>query len=138
MAPGVILDTNVISELLLPLPDQRVAMFVANNPNTFLTAVTVGEMRSGVAGMPGGRRRDTVAGTVEHAVGAYARRILPFDEHATRAYAEAVSIRKIAGRPISTADAMIAAIAMSSGLTLATRNTEDFAGLPIALADPWA
>ena len=135
--PGIILDTNVVSEILRPRPDHRVATFIAKNPTTLLTAITVGEMRYGVADMSGGRRRNDVGGAVEHTVAMYAGRILPFNESATKAYAEVVSFRRSAGRPICTADAMIAAIAMSRGLTLATRNTKDFDGLPLVLVDPW-
>ena len=74
---------------------------------------------------------------VVEVVGAYAGRIVPFDEQATRSFAEVVSTRESTGHRIGVADAMIAAIAMSHGLALATRNTKDFSGLPIALIDPW-
>jgi predicted nucleic acid-binding protein len=102
-----------------------------------LTAVTVAEMRPGVARMPCGKRRNDIAGAVDHAIAAYAGRILSFDEHATKAFAEVVSVREAAGRPITVPDAMIAAICMARGLTLATRGTKDFAGLPISLIDHW-
>ena len=137
LAPGVVLDTNVVSELSRPHPNPNVVAFLHSTPNTLLTAITVAELRYGVAKMDGGRRRLELTETVERAIAAYAGRILALDEHATGAFAQVVSVRMAAGRPISYPDAQIAAICMSRGLTLATRNLKDFEGLPLALADPW-
>lgn len=61
-----------------------------------------------------------------------------FDGDAARAYAHIVAVRRRSGRPISTADAQIAAIAHSLGYELATRNVSDFEGCGIELNDPWA
>jgi len=46
--------------------------------------------------------------------------------------------RQLAGRPIDTADAQIAAIALATGLTLVTRNTKDFASIEdLTVVNPW-
>jgi predicted nucleic acid-binding protein len=62
---------------------------------------------------------------------------LPFDSAAAREYAEIAAARRRAGRPISEADARIAAIARSRGAALATRNVQDFAGCELQVIDPW-
>jgi len=67
-----------------------------------------------------------------------ANRILPFDSPAAAAYARIAAGRRRAGRPISPADAQIAAIAASRGATLATRNVPDFDDCGIELLGPWA
>ncbi|WP_172331819.1 PIN domain-containing protein [Mangrovicoccus sp. HB161399] len=64
-------------------------------------------------------------------------RILPFDSAASVAYAEIASARRSAGRPIAAFDAQIAAIALSRGATVATRNIRDFEGCGLELIDPW-
>ena len=64
-------------------------------------------------------------------------RILPFDSRAAIAYATVSAARRRAGRPISTADAQIAALARSHGATLATRNLRDFEGCGVEIINPW-
>ena len=64
--------------------------------------------------------------------------MLPFDSAAAREFADIAASRRRAGRPISEADARIAAIARSRGGALATRNVGDFVGCRLELIDPWA
>ena len=64
-------------------------------------------------------------------------RILPFDSSAAQAFAIVASERRQAGKPISQADAQIAAVARSRGASLATRNVEDFEGCGIEVINPW-
>jgi predicted nucleic acid-binding protein len=52
-------------------------------------------------------------------------------------YAEIAASRRIAGKPISQFDAMIAAMARSRGAGLATRNAKDFEECGIEIVDPW-
>ena len=68
----------------------------------------------------------------------FAGRILPFDSAAARAYAEIAARCRAASRPIGQIDGLIAAIARSRGMALATRNVRDFEELGIDLLDPWA
>ena len=60
-----------------------------------------------------------------------------FGSDAAEAYADIASARRRQGRPISQSDAQIAAIARSTGATLATRNVADFEGCDVTLVDPW-
>lgn len=66
-----------------------------------------------------------------------AGQLLAFDNEAADAYAQIAAGRRQSGRPISQFDAMIAAITLSRGARLATRNVRDFAGCGITLIDPW-
>ena len=136
----IVLDTNVVSALIHPVPQVAVTSWFADRATSslYLTAVNEAELRYGLAIMPRGRRRDGLASALERMLrGGFASRILPFDSDAARAYAEIASARRTAGRPASLADSQIAAIARSRGMAVATRNVRDFAEMGIDVIDPW-
>ena len=138
---GVLLDTNVLSELMHPRPSSVVLdWFVQQEGSEFYTsAITQAEMLLGVALLPSGKRRNAIADAVEQMFEQdFVGRCLPFDELAAHDYAALVATRHKVGLPISTEDAQIAAIALHHGLALATRNTKDFLKISeLVLLDPW-
>ena len=137
----IVLDTNVLSELLRPTPAPQVEAWLAaqDGTNVYFTAVGEAELRHGVAILPAGRRRDTLAQAIEGMLDEDFRdRILPFDREAARAYAAIAAERRAAGRPISQFDCQIAAIARAHGASVATRNIGDYEGCGVAVIDPWA
>ncbi|MGA9623264.1 MAG: type II toxin-antitoxin system VapC family toxin [Bryobacteraceae bacterium] len=136
----IVLDTNVLSEALRPLPSDIVLRWLAaQQPSSvFTTSVTEAEVLYGVETLPAGKRRLRLLAAVEKMFAEeFAGRILPFDEDAARAFAKIVATRDTAGRPISQFDAMIAAIARSHRAAVATRNTADFQGCGIDVINPW-
>lgn len=136
----IILDTNVVSEMIRPLPHPRVESWLAglNGFDVFTTAVTMAEVLFGVRRLPDGRRRRQFAQAARAVFDdSFAGRILPFDEVAADAYAEIVTVRRGAGRPVSTPDAQIASIAAIRGADLATRNTRDFEHCGVRVVNPW-
>ena len=136
----VILDTNMVSELMLVAPDPRVLAWMDDRPTRelFVTAVTEAEVRTGIAYLPAGRRRRYLVHAADRAFEElFEDRVLPFERKAARAYAGIAAERRTAGRPISQADCQIAAIALSLGASVATRNTRDFDGTGVAVVDPW-
>jgi predicted nucleic acid-binding protein len=136
----IVLDTNVLSETLRPLPSPKVLEWMRSEPVSalFTTAITEAELLYGIALLPSGRRRQSLEAVVELILSEdLAGRILPFDSAAAREFADIAARRRLAGRPISDADARIAAIARSRGAALATRNVADFAGCEVQIIDPW-
>jgi predicted nucleic acid-binding protein len=136
----VLLDTNVVSELMRAAPHAGVRQWVGRQPRSSLSicSVTEAEMRLGVALLPAGRRKQALTEDVEGMIAEdFAGRVVPFDSPAAVAYAAVVADRRLAGRPISNADAQIAAIARSRGASVATRNVRDFEGCGIDVIDPW-
>lgn len=137
----IVLDTNVVSEPMRPVPDERVMAWLGDQDAgaLFITAVTEAELRTGLAFLPEGRRREALGAALEAVVGEdFADRVLPFEGGATaRAYAAIQAERCAAGRPISMADAMIAATARARGWRVATRNVVVFAGTGVGLINPW-
>lgn len=136
----IVLDTNVISELLRPMPAGQVEAWLAaqDGATVYFTAVGEAELRHGLAILPEGRRRDDLSRAVEVILSEDFRgRILSFDRPAARSFAAIASERRAAGRLISQLDCQIAAIARANGAAVATRNTRDFAGCGVVVVDPW-
>jgi hypothetical protein len=136
-----ILDTNVVSEIMANSPSGAVLAWMEKwraADDLFTTTITVAEILYGIELLPVGKRRDKLNSEAE---GMFAQdlggRILQFDEQAARLFAQVASGRRKAGRPIAEFDAQIAAIARVHGASLATRNTSDFEGCGIRLANPW-
>ena len=136
-----VLDTNVVSELMRPVPEPTVEAWVAvrRAEDMYFSAVSEAELRYGVAILPAGRRRKTLAEAVDGLVREdFAGRVLSFDSMAAQAYADIAAAQRARGRPVSQADCQIAAIAQTHGFRVATRNVRDFAGMGIDVVDPWA
>lgn len=136
----ILVDTNVISELMRAEPSQTVLDWFDKHDATdlFISAATEAELRTGVAILPEGQRRDRL----QHALDAmvdqdFQSRVLAFDSQAAKAYAKIAAQRRASGRPIAEADCQIAAIAQAFGAPVATRNVKDFDGCGIRLINPW-
>jgi len=124
-----------------PAPAPAVETWVSAQPaaGIFISAITEAELRYGLALLPDGQRRRRLLVQAQAMLAEdFAGRILPFDSAAAEAYAPIAAARRLAGRPISQADAQIAAIAASRGAALATRNVTDFTDCGITILDPWA
>jgi predicted nucleic acid-binding protein len=137
----IILDTNVISELIRPVPSGAVIEWVAAQPPLLLytTSITQAEMFYGMEILTKGKKKKAL----EAALGAifeedFRDRVLSFDAGCGRFFAEIAGARKTLGRPISQFDAQIAAIARNRKAVLATRNIADFADCGLKLMNPWA
>ena len=135
----IVLDTNVLSEAMKPAPDPAVArwMMRERGGDLFTTAVPEAEVSYGIAILPDGRRKHDLQAAAHSILALFAGRILPFDSSAAREFARIVADRRRLGRPIDSFDAQIAAIARARNMSLATRDTQDFADAGVALIDPW-
>lgn len=133
-----LLDTNVVSEPLKKRPHTRVLAFLRQLKvgEAYLSALTLGELAQGVARAPEARRPTLVAWLSELKE-SFSGRILPLDAEVMEIWGELTGKALVEGRPLSPLDAMLAATALRHGLTLATRNTEDFRHLPVPLLNPW-
>lgn len=136
----ILLDTNVVSEPLRHSPAAGVVEWLDAQPleTLYLSAVTVAELRTGVALLPAGKRR---AGLHEHlekrVLPLFAGRVLPFDLSCTQAYAGLMAKARAAGLAIAAADGYIAAISAANGLTVATRDTAPFEAAGVSVVNPW-
>lgn len=136
----ILLDTNVVSEPLRPTPATRVIDWLDQQPleTLYLSVMTVAELRAGVALLPVGRRRAQLHDAVEtQLLPSFAGRVLPFDLACTSAYARVLAAAREVGCAIATADACIAAVALTHGLIVATRDVRPFRTVGLTLINPW-
>ncbi|KWE23608.1 plasmid stability protein StbB [Burkholderia cepacia] len=137
----ILVDTNVISEPLRREPNAAVIEWLdAQNVETlFLAALSLAEIRLGVAVLPEGRRREWLHQSIEQRVLPLFRgRILPFDDAASKAYASLRARARAAGVAIAPSDGFIAGTAEANGLIVATRDVTPFEAMGIRVIDPWA
>jgi predicted nucleic acid-binding protein len=136
----IVLDTNVLSELMKPTPSPRVLAWIAKQSaaELFTTSITEGEIFYGLELLTKGKRREGLLAAAEAMFAEdFAGRVLEFESDAARAFSKIGAHRRTLGRPISHADAQIAAITQVRGATLATRNVMDFGDCGLEVVDPW-
>lgn len=134
----ILLDTNIVSELMKPHADERVRdwLFSLGDERLATTAICIAEIEYGLHRLPEGQRREDLR--ARFAQLSSALNILPLDETAATQAGRFRAQRQSLGLPAAASDMMIAGIATASSAALATRNTRDFAQLPVTLIDPWA
>ena len=136
----ILLDTKVMSEPFRRAPEARVVAWIdAQAMETlYLCAITVAELRAGVALLPAGKRRAGLQDNLEKRVlPLFAGRVLPFDLACTPAYAALMAKARSAGLAIATADGYIAAIAAANRFAVATRDASPFDAAGVAVINPW-
>jgi predicted nucleic acid-binding protein len=136
----IILDTNVLSELMRPQPFPGVVAWVARQPaaELFTTSITEAEIFYGIELLTKGKRREGLLAAAEAMFAEdLVGRIFGFESDAARVFSTIAAHRRALGRPISHADAQIAAIAQVRGAKLATRNGADFKDCGLDVLDPW-
>jgi toxin FitB len=136
----ILIDTNVISELWKAKPDATLLEWIDEQAiqTLFLSAITVAELRYGIASMPEGKRRTLFRERLEHDVlPCFAGRVLAFDLDASKAYADLMVRARANGKPISNADGYIAGTAAAHQLMVATRDTGPFEAGGLVVINPW-
>ncbi len=135
----IVLDTNVVSELMKPQPDQSVAGWVLGQEvaGLYTTSVTLAEILYGIERLPDGKRKELLRTTASEVFEPFADHVLPFDAGAAAHYSTLVATRDRLGLRINDCDAQIAAICLTHGSDLATRNVKDFEHSGVDVTDPW-
>jgi predicted nucleic acid-binding protein len=137
---GFLLDTNVISEAVRSQPDPKVLSWLdsLHEDLLFLSVLTLGEIRQGVAKLAPGKRRLRLERWLDVDLRTrFAGRIVSIDEDVAERWGDLMAGSRKAGTPLGVVDGLLAATALQHSLTLATRNVKDFAGLGVTLSNPW-
>ena len=136
----ILLDTNVISEPWKPDPDTAVLTWLDAQAieTLYISAISIAELRFGIASMPSGKRQTIIHDRLEGEVlPIFDGRILPFDVDTARFYAELMARSRTSGKAIGRADGYIAATAAENHLAVATRDTGPFEAAGLRVINPW-
>ena len=135
-----LLDTNVVSELNRPRPALEVTTWIqsVSQRDLFLSVISIAEIVRGITRHPDPIRKQAL----QHWLDSFVRpwlhqRILPLSEAVAEITGQLSGQQESSGKPISLADAAIAATAIQYGYTLVTRNVKYFSGLPLDILNPW-
>lgn len=135
----IVLDTNVISEAMKPEPHPAVRAWLDEQAaeTLYLSSVTLAELLFGIGAMPGGRRKNALAETLDGLLKLFGERVLAFDVQAAWHYADLAVRARAAGKGFPTPDGYIAAIATAHGFIVATRDTSPFEAAGLSVINPW-
>lgn len=138
MAKKYLIDTNVISELTRPEPNQDALEWLGHEQeSTQISAVTVGELVRGAESLPEGKKKEKLARDVENLISWYGGRIVSFGEEEAIVYGKTVVEARKSGNNCALEDIMIAATALANDMVVATRNVKDFAPLGVEVVNPF-
>ncbi len=134
----ILLDTNVLSELTKPTPSAHVISWLDDNePILALSAITLAELRYGIARLPDGKRKSSLIRFWDMTRDRFKGRIFAFDERTAEIYGDIVAEAEQQGQRLNVADAQIAAIALAHRMSVATRDTGDFENTGVTIINPW-
>jgi predicted nucleic acid-binding protein len=138
---GFLLDTNVVSELIKPRPEPKVTRWVeaVDESLLFLSVLTLGEIRKGIAALPRTSRRAELDQWLDAELRPrFAERILPIDEAVADRWGRVAGELAARGKPpVPVIDGLLAATAAQYDLTLVTRKSRDVARTGVSVFNPW-
>jgi toxin FitB len=137
---GFLLDTNCISELVRPKPEPRVVewMEAADEGMLYLSVLTVGEIRKGLARLSQGKRRTHLETWLQVEMQArFAGRIIPIDAAIADRWGLIAAEAKQKGKALPVIDGLLAATALHHNLTVVSRNISDFTNIHVQVLNPW-
>lgn len=138
---GFLLDTNVISELAKVNPEPRVTKWVENTEEIllYLSVLTLGEIRKGIASLPNSTRRAALESWLDHDLTLrFSGRILSIDQQVADRWGRIAGSAAARKSPLPVIDGLFAATAQQHNLILVTRNTRDIAAAGVPLFNPWS
>jgi len=137
---GWLLDTNILSELRRPKPERTVLTFIAAQPLEllYISTVTLAEIRFGIELLPEVARRSELNEWLAHKVRPmFEQRVLAVTEDIMFRWRLLVEEGRKVGHTFSQPDLIIAATALHHGLTIVSRDTEDYVQARVAVFNPW-
>ena len=137
---GFLLATNIISELVKPKPEANVTKWVENTDESllYLSVLTLGEIRRGIAALPPSRRRATLEAWLDKDLRArFEGRILVIDQEVADRWGLLTATARNSGLVLPVIDGLLAATALEHNLTLVTRDTGQIPSMGVAVFNPW-
>ncbi|MGH9883059.1 MAG: type II toxin-antitoxin system VapC family toxin [Pyrinomonadaceae bacterium] len=137
---GFLLDTNVISELVKPRPEVNVTDWIEGTDESllYLSVLTLGEIRRGIAALPQSRRRATLEAWLDKDLRTrFEDRILIIDQGVADRWGLLTAAARNSGIVLPVIDGLLAATALEHNLTLATRDIGQIPSMGVAVFNPW-
>jgi predicted nucleic acid-binding protein len=137
---GWLLDTNVVSELRRPRPEAAVVSFIVEQPleSLFISSATFAEIRYGIERQPDPELRGQISNWLKHELRSmFEQRVLPVTEDIMFMWRLLVETGRKTGHTFSQPDLIIAATALEHGLTVVTRDTDDYERAQVQVLNPW-
>jgi len=132
-----LLDTNILSEPVKPIPNEKVIAKLGEHAGEYVTASTVWhELLYGIRRMDDSKRKASLAAYLE-ALSHSGLGILPYDKNAAAWLAKERARLTKQGTAVALADGEIASVAYSNNLVLVTRNVKDFASFDGLRVENW-
>src|SRR4051794_39427825 len=135
-----LLDTNILSEIRRPRPEPKVLALIAAHPldELYISVVTLAELRFGIERLDPGERRDELSHWLTHTVRPmFQQRVLPVTEDILLRWRVLMEEGRKVGHTYSQPDLLIAATALHHGLTVVTRDRDDFDKAGVTVINPW-
>jgi predicted nucleic acid-binding protein len=137
---GFLLDTNVISELIKPRPHPNVTNWIeaTDEQLLYLSVLTLGEIRRGIASLPEAARRVNLETWLNsELVLRFSARILPIDLAIADRWGRLTGTASARKSPLPVIDGFLASTAVHHNLTLVTRDTKHLSGTGVPFFNPW-
>ena len=136
-----LLDTCALSEYAKKAPAPEVIAWLdeQDEASLFISVISLGEIEKGILKLrkTDPRRSQKLTAWLGKVEQRFAGRILPLDAAALHVWAQIAAHAELAGQPVPVMDSLLMATAQCHGLTVVTRNAQDFALYPQVL-NPWA
>ena len=137
---GWLLDTNVLSELRRPKPERTVVAFVAAQPldELFVSSVTFAEFRFGIELVGSPARRAELNDWLTHKMRPmFEQRVLAITEDVMFKWRLLLDEGRKAGHTFSQPDLIIAATALHHGLSVVSRDIDEYERAGVRVLNPW-
>lgn len=137
---GFLLDTNCISELARQKPDPRVVDWIeaAEESMLYLSVLTLGEIRRGIAGLAPTKKRTQLEAWFDVDLQRrFEGRIVPIDKAIADRWGVIAAEAKGKGKALAVIDGLLAATALHYDLTVVSRNADDFTLAHVPVLNPW-
>lgn len=136
---GYLVDTNVLSELTRPSPNSQVEAFLRRSKDrVFVSVLSIGEIRKGIASLPTSQRRVGLEDWLDNEIMPwFAERVLPVTLAIAERWGDLAAQSKAKGRARPVVDAILGATAARHDLVMVTRNVRDYEDVGVTILNPW-
>lgn len=132
-----LVDANVLSEATRHNADAEVVSWLGqHDTELYVSVITLGEIDKGIQLLPRSKRRNALQKWFKELEYSFDNRILPLDRDTMSQWATMYAKSQRTGRLLPSFDSLLAATALEHGLTVATRNTDDFPS-ECPVLNPW-